>query len=248
MAERNIDGLVTVRTSSTRLPAKCLLPFGDGNVIEHIIRRAKAFGINPIVCTSIDKSDDILEQIAFKESVRCFRGSLTNKLKRWSDCATKFELKTFHTVDADDPFFDCEEMKSSITLLSEGGFDMVCPSESSSSGGASVGYSLTANIVKRVSKKLPDETDTEMMWYYIEKVKGLRSTILPESHSPFPKMRLTLDYPEDYWLLESVRRIAGNLAPRNEINQLFNRNPDLYKINWFRNEEWKLGQLAKKLE
>ena len=247
MADKIIAGLVTVRTSSKRLPAKCLLPFGDGNVLEHIIRRARAFGIEPVVCTSIDSSDDIIEKIAGNEGVRCFRGSLRNKLKRWSDCAGYFGLETFHTVDADDPFFDGDEIKRSMSLLSEGGLDMVCPTESSSSGGASVGYSLTADIVKRASADLSEEADTEMMWYYLEKIPGLRSAVLPESQPTASMIRLTLDYQEDYWLLESVRRMVGNMAPRQEINRLFARNPDFYKVNWFRNEEWKLGQLAKKL-
>ncbi len=57
--------------------------------------------------------------------------------------------------------------------------------------------------------------------------------------------RLTLDYEEDYWLLESVRRMSGNLATRQEINKLFLSNPDLYKINWFRNQEWRENQLIK---
>ena len=61
-----IHGLVTVRTTSTRLPAKCLLPFGDGiNIIEHVILRAKYYDIDPILCTSTDKTDDILIEILF---------------------------------------------------------------------------------------------------------------------------------------------------------------------------------------
>jgi spore coat polysaccharide biosynthesis protein SpsF (cytidylyltransferase family) len=60
-------------------------------------------------------------------------------------------------------------------------------------------------------------------------------------------MRLTLDYEEDYWLLESVRRMVGNLASRDKVDRLFLSNPDLYKINWFRNDEWKAGQLSKKI-
>jgi spore coat polysaccharide biosynthesis protein SpsF (cytidylyltransferase family) len=248
MSEKMIPGFITVRTSSTRLPAKCLLPFGDGNVLQHIIRRARASGVEPIVCTSIDASDDVIELIARTEGVRFFRGALSNKLRRWSDCAAHFGLKVFHTVDADDPFFDGDEIKRSMFLLSMDALDMVCPTKSSSSGGASVGYSLTADIVKCASVDLPEETDTEMMWYFMEKVPGLRSAVLPDNQLLPLNIRLTLDYEEDYWLLESVRRIVGNLAPRQEVNNLFSRNPDLYKINWFRNEEWKSGQLAKKID
>jgi spore coat polysaccharide biosynthesis protein SpsF len=199
------------------------------------------------LCTSVDKSDDILEQIALNEGVKCFRGSLSNKLKRWSDCATLYNIEHFHTVDADDPFFDGDEIKRSMQLLVEGNYDMVCPTESSSAGGASVGYSLTSDIVNRASVDIPVDADTEMMWYYLEKIKDLRSDILQEDKKlPF-KVRLTLDYEEDYWLLESVRRIVGNLASRQLVNQLFLSNPDMYMINWFRNEEWKSAQLLKKI-
>lgn len=241
-------GIITVRTSSSRLPEKCLLPFGDGmNVIAHVIRRAVAFGITPIVCTSVDASDDILEQIAQKEGVNCFRGSLVNKLKRWSDCADHFNLEYFHTIDADDPFFDPDEVKASIDLLLSGNYDMVCPSEISSAGSASVGYSLKADIIKQALVSVKDDADTEMMWYYMDKVENLRKTVLPSLSEFDHQLRLTLDFAEDYWLLESVRRIVGNFATRREVDELFKRNPDFYQINWFRNHEWKSAQLSKQI-
>ena len=77
------SGLITVRTSSSRLPKKCLLPFGDNNVLTHIINRTKFYNIEPIICTSIDESDDVIESIAKTENVKYFRGHLINKLKRW---------------------------------------------------------------------------------------------------------------------------------------------------------------------
>ena len=240
-------GFITVRTSSTRLPKKCLLPFGESTVLNHIIRRAVSYDINPIVCTSASKEDDVIEEIANKEGVRCYRGSLDNKLQRWLDCAMHFNIDTFHTIDADDPFFDGNEMKDSVKILQEKGLDMVKPTKSSSAGGASVGYSLSTDIVKRACKGLDKNTDTEMMWYYMEKVPDLKTKVLPETRESITKMRLTLDYEEDYWLLESVRRILGNLASRDEVDLLFLSNPDMYKINWFRNKEWKAGQLSKKV-
>ena len=77
---------------------------------------------------------------------------------------------------------------------------------------------------------------------------GLNQYFKPKKDIIFPKnLRLTLDYEEDYWLLDSVRRILGNLTSRDEVDQLLLSNPDMYKINWFRNEEWKTGQLSKKI-
>ena len=243
-----IPGFITVRTSSTRLPNKCLLPFGENcNVLEHIIRRTRHFNIEPIICTSVDSTDDIIEKIAISEGVKFFRGSLVNKLKRWSDCATYFDIDVFHTVDADDPFFDGEEMKKSYTLCLNGNWGMVCPTISSSSGGASVGYTLMTKVLDEAIKGLSEDTDTESILDTIDKVPGLRKIMLPEQGTHPSNMRLTLDYHEDYWLLESVRRIVGNFATRKTVDSLFLRNPDLYKINWFRNNEWKQHQLDKKL-
>jgi spore coat polysaccharide biosynthesis protein SpsF len=242
----NISAFITVRTTSSRLPQKCLLPFGKWNMIEHIIHRTKHFKLDPIVCTSTDPSDDILEEIAKKEGVKVFRGSMINKLKRWYDCCNQFNVDNFHTVDADDPFFDGNLMRQSMMFL-EKGYDAVCPTEASSAGNASVGYSLNKGIVCQALELVGDDTDTEMMWHYLDKVEDLKKIILPNPNENQIKVRLTLDYEEDYWLLLTVRRILGNLAEREDVEQLFRNNPDLYKVNWFRNSEWKSGQLEKKI-
>ena len=248
MLLQKIPGIVTVRTSSNRLPKKCLLPFGEINVIEHIIQRAKFYNIEPIICTSVDQSDDIIELISKNQGVKCFRGSLNNKLKRWFDCAKFFNLEYFHTVDADDPFFDGELMHLSISKLLELKCDIVNPTQSSSAGAASVGYSIRTNIIEKALIGTSDNTDTEMMWYFIDKVKNVKKYTLDEPVE-FVKLnlRLTLDYQEDYWLLSSIQRILGNLATRDEIIKLFINNPDFTCINWFRNIEWKKAQESKKI-
>jgi len=240
-----IPAFITVRTGSSRLPQKCLLPFGEGNVIEHMIRRIRFFDMDPIVCTTDKPADDILEKIAIEYQVKCFRGSELHKLKRWLDCCDAFNIAAFHTVDADDPFFDADLVKKSFALLSTG-YDMVSPTEASSMGSASVGYSLTRDIIRKACA-ISNSQDTEMMWYYLDKVPGIKKIQLSDEDPHPVRVRLTLDYPEDYWLLCTVQRTMGANASRKEIDDLFRRNPDLHKINWFRNQEWKEAQLAKKI-
>ena len=242
-----ITCFITVRSKSTRLPGKCFLPFGDDTVLDHIILRCKHYGLDPIICTTQDKEDDRIVSIAKAHNIKFYRGPVSNKLLRWSQCCDFFEVESFHSVDADDPFFDGNEISNSMEVLLEEGLDMVYPTQSSSAGGASVGYSLTADIVKRACDGLAESVDTEMMWFYMEKLPNLKTKVLPEKRKKISNMRLTLDYEEDYWLLESVRRILGNLASRDEVDQLLWSNPDMYKINWFKNVDWKAGQLSKKL-
>ena len=243
MIDDKIPGFITVRASSTRLPNKCFLSFGEKyNVLQHIIIRSKYYDLEPIVCTSTDSSDDLIEKLAKKERVKYFRGSLVNKLKRWLDCANHFNIDAFHTIDADDPFFDGEEIKISMKKLKENNLDVVTPTESSNNGGGSVGYSLKSNIVKKALEGIDKDTDTEMMWVFLEKVKNVKIFNLPENFQRPKKLRLTLDFEEDYHLLKFVQNILGSTVERKKVDDLFFNNPDLYKINWFRNSQWKESQ------
>tara|TARA_Y100000996_G_C22478697_1_gene625250 strand:- start:404 stop:1138 length:735 start_codon:yes stop_codon:yes gene_type:complete len=238
MESYNFPGLITVRTSSSRLPSKCLLPFGKSNVITHIINRAKFYNIEPIICTSTDSEDDVLESIAKEQNVKCFRGHLKNKLKRWADCVTHFDFEIFHTIDADDPFFDGDEMKQSMDLLMTENADVITTTQTSANGAASVGYSFSSQYVKKASDLFPGDIDTEMVWNFLDEVKGVKKVTLPDTKDKELKMRLTLDYEEDYWLLKSLNEILGENITRDKVDDFFRRNPDFYLINWFRNQDY----------
>lgn len=236
-------GLITVRLGSSRLNQKCLLEFGVGNVIEHVIRRAACAGFAPVIATTDQPADDALEAIAKAEGALCFRGSERDKLQRWADACDAFGIDDFHTIDADDPFFDGPLGHRSLALLRQG-YDIVYPS--SVSYLASVGYSLRADVVRRACE-LKTTDDTEMMWYHVEKVPGLRGIELAVPEARVRNVRLTLDYAEDYWLLRTVLRILGPDATFQQIEDLFLSNPRLTDVNWFRNDEWKQAQEAKRV-
>jgi spore coat polysaccharide biosynthesis protein SpsF len=241
-----ISAFITVRSSSTRLPEKCFLPFGTGSVLEHVIRRVNHYDLDPIVCTTTEDSDDAIVDLAKKCNVKFFRGPVENKLLRWSQCCEHFDLESFHSIDADDPFFCGDEVKRSYDLL-QTGFDIVTPSPSSSGGGATVGYSLTANIVKQATLGTSDDLDTEMMWSYVEKVPNIKKIILSDPHVNVIRDRMTLDYHEDYIVLEAIRLLLGSFADRSQVFELLQKNPSLAMINAFRNEEWAAIQKKKSL-
>lgn len=239
-----IYGVITVRLQSSRLPRKCLLEFGEGTVLDHVIRRTRHFGLQPIISTSSSPADAPIVKLAERHEVPCFRGSEEDKLQRWHDTCEAFGVRQFHTIDADDPFLDGNLALQSMALLTNSGYDAVYPSETSYL--ASVGYSLTADIVRRACA-LKTTTDTEMMWYHIERVPNFRKTALQTPGARIREVRLTLDYEEDYWLLRTVLRLLGPMATMAEIEALFLQNPALRDVNWFRNEAWQQRQLAKAL-
>jgi len=240
-----ISAFITVRSKSSRLPRKCFLPFGEGTILDHVIKRCLYFGLRPIVCTTDLSSDAGIVDIANAHGVEVFRGESINKLMRWRDCARKFGITYFHTVDADDPFFCGDEVKRSVQCMIGGGYEMVSPSESSSKGGATVGYSLQTSVVERACLNTDSNTDTEMMWSYISQIDGVKSVILDEPASDMLETRLTLDYHEDYILLEAIRILLGAFASRSQVFQLLQKNPSLAMINAFRSDEWTAIQKKK---
>lgn len=237
-----INGIILVRSASSRLKNKCYLEFGTVSIIEHIVNRCKNYKINPIICTTKKKEDKKLINFAKRNKIRFFAGSAKNKILRISDCCRKYKIEAFHTIDADDPFFCGLEVKKSFSMLKKG-YQIIKPSKSSASGGASVGFSIIAKNFHEISKNLKKNEDTEMMWNFFDSsIKKNKIKTFPNQKYDIKKCRLTLDYYEDYIFLKIIRDTLGNNATRKSIHNLLNKMPQLSKINFFRNSEWKINQ------
>ena len=235
---KKVVGLITVRSESSRLPRKCFLPLGNKTVIETVIDRCKASEIVPIICTTVSSADDPLEELSKNYNIHVYRGSIKNKMQRWLKCAELFNLEDFHTVDADDPFFDQNLIVKSMKLRRYSNLDFVKPSIYSSNGGASVGYSIKTAYLSSIIKNTNEDADTEMIDNFIESSHNCSSARIEESHTLDYQIRLTLDYEEDYWLIATIVRILGPNPERKKIIELFKNNPDLRNINFFRNIDW----------
>ena len=241
---KKIFCFLTVRSSSKRLKNKCLLNFGKEKVLEHVIKRCLYFKLNPIICTSNDLSDLKLSRYSTKYGIKIYRGSLNNKVLRWYNCCKKFNINSFHAIDVDDPFFDPAAVKKSMQLLKKN-IDLVKPSSRSSSGGASEGYSIKSNALKKIIDNffLDNEyKNTEMLEKYL-KMKNLKVLRLPNSSYETKKIfRLTLDYIEDYIFLNKLKSYFSFRSSRRLVNKFLDTNSTLKKINFFRNKEWKKKQ------
>lgn len=234
---------ITVRSSSSRLKNKCFLDFGGIMVLEHIILRCFYGGLKPIVCTSDNKADKKIIKLARLMNVEYLVGSENNKILRWYSCVKKFKVKYFHTLDADDLFFDWDSIKKSLEILKDTKKDVILPSKISREGGASEGYSFSkTGIIKMINKhkilRLKN-ADIEMIDNYLKKLDKKK---LNGSKYQKENIRLTLDYREDYIFLEKIRKNLGNFSHRKIINKFLNKNPKLSKINFFRNNDWRYRQ------
>ena len=96
---------IIARLSSTRLPAKNMMPILGKPMIHHLVERvAEAKTVDRIVITtSTLPSDDPLEILAKEIGVDCFRGDLDNIMERIVGAANYFNCDTVVEILGDNP-------------------------------------------------------------------------------------------------------------------------------------------------
>ena len=230
---------ITVRSSSSRLKKKCFLDFGNITVLEHVILRCIYGGLSPVICTTDNVVDIKIIKLAKLMNIKYFQGSEKNKILRWYMCSKKFKINNFHTIDADDLFFDWDAVKKSLQLLKKTKKDVVLPSKVSREGGASEGYSFSRFGLEKMIKEYKilksKKSDIEMIDNFLA---NLNKKTLNGYNYQIKKVRLTLDYAEDYTFFKKIRDKLGNFSHRKKINLFLKKNLNLSKINYFRNKEW----------
>jgi len=234
--------LITARLKSTRLPLKVIKPIEGIPMIVHMLNRLKLAKTQEdiIICTSTVAQDDPLEEIAYNEDVKCFRGHPDDVLVRLKDAAEEFNVETVINCTADNPFVDPEYVDklyfhhikrsndfSKIQGLPFGAFS----------------YALSKEALTKVCN-IKNEKNTENWHEYFLETDFFKwdSLVVTDERVMWEDLRLTVDYPEDF---EFVQKIFEELwkdekvFSLSEIVKLCRLRPDLVNIN--RNMHQKKG-------
>ena len=240
---------ITVRSDSTRLPGKALLPILDKPTIEMVVLRAKLVTTADavIVCTTERAIDDRIVQIARQNDVLFYRGSLDDKLDRWLGAAKRFNIDCFATMDGDDLLCDPELVGMGITQIRENNVDFIEAPPGLICG--SFTYAIRTKALEKVCS-IKDTTDTEMMWVYFKDTGIFNVATLTVADNVFfdHDIRMTLDYEEDFQffnrIFEHFNCIENNISLR-EIVPYLKKHPEIIKINASRHDDWAENQQRK---
>lgn len=241
----NTAVFITVRSDSRRLPYKCWMTIRGKSVLQHIVDRAKeVFCDNIVLCTTDRSVDDGVEELAHANKVLCYRGSTDDKLDRWRDACDRFEITHFVTFDADDLFCDPKLMSSGLSQLISNGVDLVKINHGMICG--SYTYAFKADAVRRACE-IKTTHRTEMVDKFFRECDGF--VIQPieciDARMYNSKLRLTLDYQDDYNFFSTVFAEMGideNTIPLGEIVDFLMRRYDIIDINSYLMGEWKANQ------
>ena len=233
--------LITVRTSSTRLPRKAILDINGKPTIQYLIENIKKSRLadKVILCTSEEPDDDILCQIATDCGIDYYRGSLKDKLVRWMETCEEYNIDFFVNVDGDDLFFDYNLADLVIEQHNEHPCDFI-----DGNGLYNDVYGVSTKALKKVCD-IKDTDDTEYIRLYFTEtnlfdVKKINN--IPEKYIK-RKVRMTLDYKEDFEFFKTViEGVLPNELTLDNINNFLYNNPSIANINYFLDEEWKSNQ------
>jgi len=232
-----ITAIIQARMSSTRLPGKVLLPLGGVTVLEHTIgqvKKAKHIG-RIIVATSDSADDDAIAKLCKKIGVPVFRGSLSDVLDRYYQTAKKFGAEHIARVTSDCPVIDpaiidrvAEEYerdseKGECDYISTGRITTTFPD-----GMDTEIFSFKALEQAWNEAKLPSEREhvTPFIWNHPERFR----VVEVKNDRDLSAVRLTLDEPNDYMVLQDIVKNVPELTMENIVSYL-KTNPDVAMKN-----------------
>jgi len=232
---------ISVRSESERLNQKALLKINGKSTIEYLIENLKKskYHSNIILCTTDRSADDSLENIAQKHSIKTFRGSSEDKIKRWYDCSLQNNVDFFVNVDGDDLFFDYKLGDKILNDYSD--YDFV-----DGHGFYIDIYGISINGIKSVYNS-KNTSETEYIRTFFLKEKSIKKTDLQGIDRKYIKSdaRMTLDYKDDLLFFKNVISNVQELEFDNILEYL-KKNPEVKKINYYLEKEWSENQLKYK--
>lgn len=234
--------IVTVRNSSSRLPNKAIMKIKDSLCsIDIVIERAKKTNLPVIIATSTDPRDDIFDEIAKHHGVQIFRGSLTNKIKRWYDCFNKFQISTALIIDGDDLAHNYEIGIRALSELKATNFDIITCPEDIVTGFFT--YAMKRSAILKLFAIAPDEnTNTDVITRYVEKAKLDITFVTLKDYERNKNIRLTLDYLEDLEFFRTLYKNVDILESGREIIDFLMKNKSICEINFHRQNDFLQNQ------
>ena len=122
-----IGAVVLSRYNSSRLPGKALMKIADKPVLGYIIERLMQ--VLPkeriVLATSLEQTDDPIEQYAIEQGITCYRGSLDNVAERFLNASKDRGWDYTTRINGDNIFVDTVVFQEMSALAETGRYTFV---------------------------------------------------------------------------------------------------------------------------
>ena len=207
----NVLGVIQARMGSSRLPGKMMLELCGKPLLEHIFDRMKLSKKNDklILATTDQARDDVLEDLAAKNDIDCFRGSEDDVLDRYVQAMKKYAPEHVVRICADNPLIDPVEVdkiiEHHIKTDADYSFNHIpsMDNEYPDGVGADVFKAKVLETVHQITK-IPRHREhiDEYIWDNFDKFKV--ETLKADKSIARPDIKLDVDTQEDFDFIQSI--------------------------------------------
>ena len=240
--------ILQARTGSTRMPEKVILPFYQGqSILDLLLEKVKITGVQIVLATTVNPSDDRICDLAARHQVPVFRGSENDVLDRFIQAARQFQFSKIIRVCADNPFLDSSAMQTLISEFEKSDADYQSfqlagnrPSILTHFGFWTEAVRLNAleKVQQLTSEKLYHEHVTNFVYSNPEL---FNVQFIPADPLVFSRtdIRMTLDTPEDFEIQQKIFAAISKEKPNFAIPEI---------VNWLDRHPEELETMKKEIE
>ena len=229
----NLMIIIQARMTSTRLPAKVMLPLCGKTVLEVMLDRLTPFHKNIIIATTDDGSQTPIVELCKRLHVNYFEGDTDDVLSRYYHSTVKFgadDATIIVRCTSDCPLIDADIIKETITFYTNNDAEYVCACQNSGFPRGMDTEVFSFKHLKEAYEKAITEHHKEHVTPYIKENVKCASLNNSKDHS---KYRLTLDESDDY---KAITELYEKLDCRidfsyEELIETLEKNPHIYEIN-----------------
>jgi len=229
-----IGAIIQARLGSTRLPNKVLkqLPSGTNKtVISQIINQINKINIidDVLVATSKSSINDELENYLLGIDVSCFRGSEEDVLSRFYYIVQEYNYDYVLRFTGDNPIIDQGYLKEFLNYCINNG--LTYANTSNLPLGCNFEF-ISAKEINKAHLGTDNKYDREHVTPFIKKNAELKETYIFENYSNHFNLRLTIDYPTDYLVIDYLfKKIVKNEISLSRIEKIVAKEKWILNVN-----------------
>jgi spore coat polysaccharide biosynthesis protein SpsF len=215
---------IIARTVSKRLPLKVLRDlYPSISMIDFLISRIKAVKEidETYLCTSTESADDILEDVAFRNHIKIYRGSAEMVIERMLAVGEMENADVLLRITGDNPLTATEYIPLQLSMLVSKNLDYVRVVD--------IPIGATAELMTRRAlikcDQLIDPTMSEYLMLYLFDPKNFKCGVIKPFKTDYGGYSVTVDTPEDF---ARAKKILKELDWRPSQVILFTKIIDLF--------------------
>jgi len=231
-----VIAIIQARMTSSRLPGKVLKPILGKSMLALQIERTKCSQLidNLIVATSIEDSDQPIEDWCIKNNIKCYRGSLNNVLDRYFQVAKISGADHIVRMTADCPLIDSVIIDNVIKLhlLEKNDYTSNCI-EPTFPDGLDVEV-MTEKTLQKSWELASKHSEREHVTLYIRNHPEMFKIGSFKNDVNLQNKRWTVDYIEDFNLISNIYNALYHAKPNfnmQDILSLLKENPKWEGLN-----------------